>query len=814
MPKFKNPTTGVVVEQENRSQQDLANQGFSPIKDESSNVITPDSLKNEPKIELPNPAEDTNNYYGIINEGKTYASSVGKTMADVNAPPTEGTSDILANYLKGSEAPKSQADEYAGLYGTTPEKLQTDITTSETDVAEKSKVYKQAQDEFNLLNAKMEALNLEAKAVPEKIQQESIGRGRTVGGVAPLTSAKLRDIALRSLPLQGQMYSAQAKVANAQGNVELSQKLLDKAQGKLDKVFELKMNDITNKYNYQKELRDKVYDFATAEEQRKLDTQKEKNNQDFTLLRDNMSFAKELSKIAMGNGQADISADIASLDPKSATYRDDLNKLQAKISVPPKDKGTQLVEVGGRKILINSQTGETIKDLGISASKITFQKIGVDDEGNDIMGFVDAENQKVNPMGNVSTNENATYTDGPGNVNNVAGWAANDTSKVSAMQSVADRIGKLTDENIDEKVKQFTPGVTTDIIKNASAISGVSWEAIMAQIVQESVGGTSNVAKNNNNFAGITFNNQEWIKEFGGTQGTARPAAEGGNYVKFPTKQDGVNALAALQASYNSRIKADGGDKFDKFSQEQIALSVMPVQTRNSEVELKRALAGIQAGLKKGLTPYEIADSLMGYKINNPDSFSTNMRGYISQSPNIVGTDPSEFARLINSGNKAGAVKKIETSITKGTDTQQVETAARYAYDLAPKIYKEISAMSNKFGLVAGNWSKLEKKVSASPEFQKISSELVAFAQEWRKQMSGTAVTETELKMIDELLPSVTDNPINLQAKIKSFAEYQLNLVNARRGTLNLPRLNNITLLDYNSRVSLYENNDDPLGIK
>lgn len=149
-----------------------------------------------------------------------------------------------------------------------------------------------------------------------------------------------------------------------------------------------------------------------------------------------------------------------------------------------------------------------------------------------------------------SSNSTSYFTDANGINWNVAGWASNDASKVASMQNTANMIGKVTDANIEQKVAQFTPGITADMIKKASALTGVSWEAIMAQVVQESTGGTSNVAIKNNNFGGLTFNNQEWIKQFGGTKGSARPASEGGNYIKFPTKQDGLNALAALQASY------------------------------------------------------------------------------------------------------------------------------------------------------------------------------------------------------------------------------------------------------------------------
>jgi len=44
--------------------------------------------------------------------------------------------------------------------------------------------------------------------------------------------------------------------------------------------------------------------------------------------------------------------------------------------------------------------------------------------------------------------------------------------------------------------------------------------------------------------------------------------------------------------------------------------------------------------------------------------------------------------------------------------------------------------------------------------------------------MLGSATTETELKMIDDLIPSITDNPANTIAKIQEFQDYWLNKYN------------------------------------
>ena len=77
-------------------------------------------------------------------------------------------------------------------------------------------------------------------------------------------------------------------------------------------------------------------------------------------------------------------------------------------------------------------------------------------------------------------------------------------------------------------------------IWNSAQERGIPVELLAAISQHESYFGTSNVAKNNNNPGGIT-----WNKNFPESmKGTARPTNEGGHYVKFPTLQDGFEAVA------------------------------------------------------------------------------------------------------------------------------------------------------------------------------------------------------------------------------------------------------------------------------
>ena len=549
---------------------------FNPLY--SPPAITADRLKEETPIDLPDPLVDDENYQGIVNGGTATIDNINGVNAADDTEAPNNLEDLFTQYLGSSTAPPSGADIYENVYGVGP--TQAEITT-------KKEAKAAAKKEFDLVNAEIQAINAEAKAIPIRLQEEAKGRGITAGGLQPIETSRLRNLALRSLPLEGRMLAAQAELTN-------SSEMLRIAQGKFDKVFELRLNDATNQYNYNKDLRQKVYDFATTQEQARIDALQREDDQKFTLLQIDIQNANSLATTALNNGQADIASQITALDPSSATYKQELANLQAQIvpegfnyvSTPLerdqlKARGYQIIQRGEKTFakapeLTEIETYEAKKK--IDEKYDDGDKVSISDQlAAKEAGYDIDENGNLIKEGSAGT-----YTDGSGAVNNVAGWAANDASKVASMQQTADMIGQVTDENIDVKVAEFTPGVTADMIKTASEEFGVSWESIMTQIAQESIGGTSNVALKNNNFAGITASstNASWYEQFNGSVGTARPAAEGGNYVKFATKQDGVDALANLQASFNSRVTdtVDGGypDNIEFKYNEKIDTNALP----------------------------------------------------------------------------------------------------------------------------------------------------------------------------------------------------------------------------------------------
>ena len=182
----------------------------------------------------------------------------------------------------------------------------------------------ESRKKLDLLNAQMASLSAEAQAVPLQIQEEFAGRAG-VQQQKLMSEAELRKIALRSLPLQGQILAQQAVTNNDQQALEL-------AKDKFSMAFNIQLKQAEMDYNYKKDLYDRAWTFFDADQKAKATAQLKKDNQDFLLLQNNLNYAQTLSSKAVDSGQADISAQILKLDPKSPTYMQDLATLAEKIT--------------------------------------------------------------------------------------------------------------------------------------------------------------------------------------------------------------------------------------------------------------------------------------------------------------------------------------------------------------------------------------------------------------------------------------------------------------------------------------------------
>lgn len=123
---------------------------------------------------------------------------------------------------------------------------------------------------------------------------------------------------------------------------------------------------------------------------------------------------------------------------------------------------------------------------------------------------------------------------------------AADSGYGSSIQSTVNELRGTAPENVQAYITQKSPHslVRSDDIHAAAQQYGIPWQPLLAVMQKESSIGTSHVAAANNNPGGITWSPTYQASHPNVTKGTPRPPNEGGNYVRFPTMQDGIGAVA------------------------------------------------------------------------------------------------------------------------------------------------------------------------------------------------------------------------------------------------------------------------------
>ena len=318
-----------------------------------------------------------------------------------------------------------------------------------------------AQQAFDDLNRQMRDLQRQQQLVPLTIQQESIGRGRTEAGIEPLEIGRRRALAYDALATasfidaaQGRLASAERKVNEAIeqkfGPLEAQQRALmanlnlirespeASIQDKNRAVKQLAIEEARQKQNEENKAKAKqILDIAnqTAAEMAKRGTldavvlnQIKNAPDDISALMIAAPYLKEEAKpTAVGTSIIDVEGKKLLINDITGETIKELGKVEPSLE-------TSIVEVGGRKLLINVLTGETIKDLGAkgvispaissefgnivkSVSSVVSAKLGAQ-RGQDVQSavsasldsgnFVSAYNDIANGVGATLSGENAT----------------------------------------------------------------------------------------------------------------------------------------------------------------------------------------------------------------------------------------------------------------------------------------------------------------------------------------------------------------------------------------------------------------------
>ena len=224
----------------------------------------------------------------------------------------------------------------------------------------------------------------------------------------------------------------------------------------------------------------------------------------------------------------------------------------------------------------------------------------LDDPDRAYQAWQQATERARSLLGLSGTSGSAPTTPGSSTVQgyDLKGYATS-TSQAGSVAAKVSEIGKFNSlEDVQNYLDEKAQGslITAGAISKASEKYGVPWELLVALTEHESNLGLSNVAKLNNNPGGITWNGHN------GEKGSARPASEGGYYVKYKTMQDGLDATAEVLSKRKVMTDEQKQLTADYSRQVGTALQSGSVKTREAAQQQVRKL--IAAGDIEGANQF------------------------------------------------------------------------------------------------------------------------------------------------------------------------------------------------------------------
>lgn len=308
--------------------------GFAP----TTSVITADKMKPVPPIPLATPAP-VDGLYGVANaaaaglaalNGGTYDTKTNQIVPPPAAPaaPADNNQAIINSYLQAN----------AGL----------EAPSSVNNLKEMQKMLRPKENLVNSLSGQLNTLNASRDA--EMLKLEGQGRGQTGGFIGGEQARINREAAIQAMPIQAQLAIAQDD--------------LDSARTYASQYFQAKMQDETNVYNQKKENNRLIFDYLTSAEQRRLDANEKALDREYNEKQATAKSAEAIALQAIEYGQSSLASKVMGLDPKSATYAQDVRNAMAGLRKPVVSTSEwELKDVNGVSSWVNKNTQE-IKPVG------------------------------------------------------------------------------------------------------------------------------------------------------------------------------------------------------------------------------------------------------------------------------------------------------------------------------------------------------------------------------------------------------------------------------------------------------------------
>lgn len=238
-----------------------------------------------------------------------------------------------------------------------------------------------------------------------------------------------------------------------------------------------------------------------------------------------------------------------------------------------------------------------------------------------------------------------------------------------------------------------------------------------------------------------------------------------------------------------------------------------------SDADAARINTTIASLRDAGLSEQDIMDKMSGFSTTVQSPYNSSFRDLIIQNTDTTDKQAqlsTKISSLIDSGNYTGAMTTVEN--TSMENAKKLDPDNYMGQSTAESYLKKVDAIRGALadagvvGYIPGGFQNILGKLKSS-DATKLKAAVNDLVVDMRHDLSGTAVTESEAKFLDPLIPDISDPKTNFIDKLNALQNRTLNRYNATRSSVSLPQITNVKQVwDPKSRLQLYSN-DTSSGI-
>ena len=342
------------------------------------------------------------------------------------------------------------------------------------------------------------------------------------------------------------------------------------------------------------------------------------------------------------------------------------------------------------------------------------------------------------------------------------GSYATDPNHERAVQSILNNMGQMKSvSEMDNYIKSKYPTspVTGQMIANAAGKYGVSWEAMMAIMEQDSSMGTAGKAVRTKNPGNVGNTDSGATKGFGDWQA-------------------GVDAVAKNLAWRKVSTASIDDATTTKLEQELFAGKTAAERNKN-----RQTIKGLAS---QGKSVDEIRSDIMSgtYGNSSPDWQSAISNVVNNSTKSWTDSEKSDFKNTINRYIASGDIQSAKDALkakvlsnmneTQATQMNGLETTSVALKEIRSDL-QAFEKAGGKTNLFTGKIEDLSRKIGLvkDPEQRKIATKIGVILQQYRKQMTGVAFSPQEAAEYKNIFPSINNvgklNSSLIDATLESF---------------------------------------------